>query len=127
LLVSPPWEYEATINLNYLQIPVNAQYKIDLGDMKLLLQAGPYLGYAISGKTKSKSGGIKEEEKIKFGNKNDEMKAFDYGLGFGAGLQFGNIQTSLGYNLGFVNISNINKRNTRNNGLSLTVTYLFIK
>jgi len=121
----PDWKEK--INLNYLQIPINAQYKLDLGGMKLLLQAGPYFGYAISGKYKWEEDGEKGEEKIELGGDKEKhnMKALDLGLGFGAGLQFGNIQAGLGYNLGLVNINHYDLYKTKNNGLVLTVTYLF--
>ena len=39
------------MNLNYIQIPVNAQCKLG----KLFLQAGPYLGFGINGKEKRES------------------------------------------------------------------------
>ena len=129
------------MTLNYLQIPVNAQYKVGLGNMKLLLQAGPYLGFAISGKEKGETtysyGGEKETEKYneKIDFKEDGWKRFDFGLGIGAGLQFGNIQAGLGYNLGLANIADSDddiefssgKTKTNNNGIVLTVTYFFGK
>ena len=126
----------ATFNLNYIQIPVNAQYKVDLSGMKLLLQAGPYLGYAVNGKVKAKVDGKKESEKIEFGD--GGMKRFDFGLGIGAGLQFGNIQAGVGYNIGLANIASTDefyddddfysvKTKTHNNGIVLTVTYFFGK
>jgi len=120
-------ETSVSVNVNYLQIPVNAQYKIALGGMKLLLQAGPYLGYALNAKGIAESEGSKEEEKMKFGSKDDEMRAFDFGLGFGAGLQFGNIQTGLGYNVGLANLINIDNTSMKNSGLAFTITYLFGK
>jgi hypothetical protein len=120
--------YKSTTNVNYLQVPINAQYKLDLGGMKLLLQAGPYLGIALSGKTKSKYDGESESESIKFGSGDeDQMKRGDFGLGFGAGLQFGNIQAGLGYNIGLANIADSDDVKVKNNGLAITVTYLFGK
>lgn len=53
------------------------------------------------------------------------MNRFDFGLGFGAGVQFEDIQVGLGYNLGLANLSNADKITTRNNGLTFTLTYLF--
>ena len=127
------WGESVTMNLNYIQVPVNAQYKLDLGNMKLLLQAGPYLGVGVNGKLKAKVDGKKESEKIEFGK--DGLKRFDFGLGIGAGLQFGNIQAGLGYNLGLANIADSDddiefssgKTKTINNGIVLTVTYFFGK
>jgi opacity protein-like surface antigen len=129
-------ESKSTFNLNYLQVPINAQYKLDLGSMKLLLQAGPYLGYAFGGKIKSEADGTKADDvDIKFGSKEDEMKAFDFGVGVGAGLQFlGNMQVGLGYNVGLMNLANRldeegadDKSATKNNGLAITFTYMFGK
>lgn len=54
---------ETSINLNYLQVPVNAQYKLDLGNAKLFLQAGPYVGCALSGKVIAKADGLKMMKK----------------------------------------------------------------
>ena len=127
-------EYKETISLSYLQIPVNAQYKIDVGSMSLLFQAGPYFGFAVSGKSKEK---IKQDgktekttESIKFGTgkEDDGIKRGDFGLGFGTGLQFDNIQVGLGYNFGLANIVDLgNKVVMRNHGLALTATYFFGK
>ncbi|MDR1864638.1 MAG: PorT family protein [Bacteroidales bacterium] len=129
---------KTVIALNYLQVPINAQYKLDLGGAKLLLQAGPYLGFALSGKYKNWDDEGKKVEpeddelaKIKIGSNKDEddMKAFDFGLGLGAGVQFGNIQAGVGYNLGLVNTAFREEGDTKsfskNNGLAITLTYLF--
>ena len=125
---------DVTMNLNYIQMPVNAQYKLDLGSMKLLFYGGPYLGYGIGGKLKikAKEGTTKVSDsvKIKFGDGNDEDimyidNALDFGMGFGAGLQFGNFQTALGFNVGLASM--FEDFSSKNNGLALTVTYLFGK
>jgi len=92
-----------TWDLNYIQIPINIQYRNKSN--KVYLQAGPYLGYGISGKLKIKavSGGTSESasEKIDFGGKGTtvhDFNAFDFGLGVGSGFRFGNLQTGLGIN-----------------------------
>jgi hypothetical protein len=123
---------KTTLNINYLQVPINAQYKLVLGDnMNLLLQAGPYFGFAVSGKIKTEVSFLGQSEKgnnkIDFGCADGEMRRLDFGLGFGVGLQFANIQVGVGYNLGLANLSNRDKTTTRNNGLALTLTYLFGK
>ena len=124
--------------LYYLQIPVNLQYKLDVGGMKLLLQAGPYLGYAISGKGKfwDRDGKrISDKDlndagitpKLKFGSKETELKPLDFGIGLGAGLQFGNLQIGLGYNFGLVDIHNHADISNKNNSFVATATFLFGK
>jgi len=137
----------STVNLNYLQVPINAQFKFPLGRIDLLIQTGPYLGFAINGKFKywDENGKKMSDEdykeltghevpKISFGNDwgKDTMKSFDFGIGFGAGLQFGNIQAGLGYNIGLRDLTVHKKKDTitqlmslKNKGLALTITYLF--
>lgn len=111
------------LELYYLQIPVNAQYKLDLGKTKLLLQAGPYLGFVAFGQYKFQ---------YDYGNyytnvsESDwDLKRFDFGIGLGAGLQFGKIQAGLGYNIGLANISKDDSM--KNNGWVFTLTYMFGK
>ena len=120
------YKAKVTFNLHYIQVPINLQYKRDF----LLLQAGPYIGYGIGGKLKAEisqgTTSISNSEKIKFGNGDDaDFKALDFGFGLGAGLQFGNLQAVLGYNLGLVKLDP--DVNAKNIGLTLTVTYLFGK
>ena len=117
-----------TVNMNYIQIPVNIQYKNDSGSMIQLYQAGPYLGYGISGKTKGENtiDGKPEKiyEKIKFGTGNDDdLKAFDFGLGVGVGVEIGNFQAGLGYNFGLVPL--IKNGKIKNFGMVFTITCLF--
>ena len=119
--------------LSYFQLPYNIKYTHDLGnDIKLLLQGGLYLGYALSGKLKVEVGGAsgsasateKQEEKLEIGIDEDKnhIRFLDLGLGVGAGLLLmDNIQVNLGYNLGVTNVSFGDK--LRNRGLAFTVTY----
>ena len=109
-----------TYNLNYIQIPINFVFT----NNALFLQAGPYLGFGIGGKKEAKSNSTSVSEKIKFGSGDDaDFRAFDFGLGVGAGLQFGNMQAGLGINYGLVNLRTDVK--VKNIGLNLTLTYLF--
>ena len=119
-----------SINLNYLQIPINGQYKMELSGMNLVLQAGPYIGFAIGGNEKVswKMDGKKDSDKesIEFGSKDGEMKRLDFGLGVGAALELGNIQVGVGYNLGLMNLMNGGDSDNfiKNNGIAITATYL---
>jgi len=135
---------KSTLILNYLQIPINFQFKFPLGGIDLLVQTGPYLGFGINGKYKSwdengkrmSNEDIKkwlgEIPKVSFGNEYGDLKSLDLGIGFGAGLQFGNIQAGLEYNMGVRNLSNVSSLTEvniliKNSGLALTMTYLFGK
>ena len=136
------WEVMATVNINYLQIPINAQYKINLGSSAFLLQAGPYFGFAFGGKTKTEFSlnnipSSKEKTDLVFGNKEDQLSPFDFGLGLGIGLQLNAIQIGLKYHLGLADLYHnermtaylfhIEKLKMNNRGFSITVTYFFSK
>jgi hypothetical protein len=115
---------EAEISPSFLEIPVNALYKFDLGTLKLFLNAGPYLAYGIGGKTKS--GGVSAE--IRYGSgENNDMKRFDFGLNFGAGLDIKNFLISAHYGLGLANMAPITTENTESKikVIEFSVGYLF--
>ena len=117
-----------TINMNYIQIPVNIQYKNDSGNFIQLYQAGPYFGYGIFGKMQGENGinGKPEKisEKIIFGNAHDaDVKSYDFGLGVGAGVEIGNFQAGIGYNFGLVRLNQVAK--SKNFGMVLTISFLF--
>jgi len=126
---------ETSMTTNYLQIPLNFQYKLDLGGMNLFLQAGPYIGYGLSGKFKVDGKDVTKDalgdEKFFGGDKDKNFaKPLDFGLGLGAGLQFDAIQVGIGYNIGLSNIEHgpddsDYKGSTKNNGLAITLTYFF--
>ncbi|MBL0190321.1 MAG: outer membrane beta-barrel protein [Saprospiraceae bacterium] len=39
-------------NINILELPLNLLYKFDVSSVKLFALAGPYVGFALSGKSK---------------------------------------------------------------------------
>lgn len=99
------------VNMSYLKLPVHVGYKVNVTEnTKIVLHAGPYVGYAISGKYKE--GGISidafdDEIASTLGYK---LKRFDFGLGLGVGAEFGQICVGLGYDLGLVNLMDIKNR-----------------
>ncbi|HTN08277.1 porin family protein [Agriterribacter sp.] len=64
-----------TQNISYIELPVNLLFKPELGAGRLLLGAGPYAAYGISGKNKTKTGEAAIELEAKFKNK---VSAADY-------------------------------------------------
>lgn len=122
------YDKDATVNLNYFQLPVLASYRILLkNDMKIHLNAGPYIAYGISGKQKFAG------EKINaFGTDDDEggLRRFDTGLSFGAGIEIHKTYFGLGYDLGLANILDdevweTSEVKTRNRNFFITVGYNF--
>lgn len=94
----------ASTTVNYLTLPINLAYKIDLGLAGTLFPfAGPYAGYALSGTWKESISDL--SDKIKIGSGDDaDLKALDFGLNFGVGYQFSKIMFRLKYDLGLTNL-----------------------
>jgi hypothetical protein len=98
-----------TLSALYLEIPLNASFKADLGGAMLNVFAGPYLAIAVSGKSKaeypSALSSLDSEEDLKFGTDvADDVKRTDFGLNFGAGVQFESIVIRAQYGLGLTNL-----------------------
>ena len=100
------------IRLPYLQIPVHFAYKINLASRtRLVLHAGPYAAYGVGGSH--------------FGSENNQYQPFDFGVGVGAGFEFGRFLTGIGWDMGLLDISNAENRSVRNRNAFLTVGYRF--
>jgi len=111
---------EVTEKVNYLEVPLNLAYKFSVSETSnFFVQAGPYLGYALNGK--AKGGG--ETSDIEFGT--GKMKRLDFGVGFGAGLEFGSIVTSLNYQLGLTNLVDDKTTKMKNKVFQISVAYMF--
>jgi hypothetical protein len=126
------------MTLNYLTLPVNLAYKFDLGmDQKLLVFAGPYVGYGLSTSHNIKSGkakidadkflaeGYGTKDALKFGSKDDQFKPFDFGANIGVGYQFSDIFFKLQYNLGLADIFPDKDETWKNSSIGVTVGYMF--
>lgn len=112
----------------YIEVPVNAVTKIDLGKAKLQLFAGPYLGIGVAGKSIISGGGTTEEETIKFGSDSTAfLKRTDLGINIGTGLEFNNIVTRIQYGQSLINIESTGTsgQELRNNVISFSVGYMF--
>jgi hypothetical protein len=108
--------FKDEFNLMYLELPVNVVFNYK----GFYVGAGPYLGYAISGKYKSKrtltgTSDTNDERDLKIGNKSDDdVKPFDYGVNGMAGYKLENgLSLGLNYGLGLADYQNEGKVNNR--------------
>jgi len=111
------------VTYSYLELPVNVVYEvIDY----LTIGGGPYLGYALGGKTtitdKTNNLEVSQDIKVEEGG----MKRLDYGLNFTAGYEIiDGLTISANYSLGLVNIVDNNSSTTKNNVIGISVTKFF--
>lgn len=127
------WDLKRTINVNYIEIPVNAVYCFGLGPVKISLLAGPYLAFAVSGVSIffNETDNKLTHNKMTFGSgENDFQKAFDFGVNGGAGVNFRGLLISGQYGFGLANIaseSSVKSSNSivKNRVIGISLSYLF--
>jgi len=117
------------LNLSYLQLPIHVGYKLAITETtKINFHAGPYVAYGIDGKWKASASGVSESIDA-FGDEALEealkLKRFDFGLGLGAGVEFGKFGVGLGYDFGLMNICDETGIKVRNMNGYLTLGYKF--
>ena len=114
---------EIKVPISYFEVPMNLVYKHDLGGTKLFVLGGAYIGYGLSAKVKSGD----DEEEIEFGSNDDQLKRIDAGLNFGTGIEFQKIQLGINYELGIIDLENLEEATLKNRVFSISVAYLFRK
>lgn len=125
-------------NVMALEVPINAVLRIPTGDAGAFqINAGPYIGFAISGKNKV-SGSYTNSDNVitrasdrdlNFGSKtSDDLSSIDFGANFGLAYRL-NSGLSIGgnYGLGLSNLvpkdSRSNDDKLRNRVIGITVGY----
>ena len=123
---------EQDVTLNYVEVPILAKYAFGSETFMGFVEAGPSVGFGLNGNVKTSDGQMEEEEDINFGSEEDELKALDIGVAFGAGVGVpvgpGQLFLDVRYQLGLSNISNeegTEATEFKNKGLSAGLGFLF--
>jgi len=96
---------EISISPIYIEVSVIPVYRFNIDAVKISLFAGPYLAWGVGG-YKIVSG--RELKSISFGSgDNHDMKSFDAGLNFGAGVNIKGLLISAQYGIGLANLSTV--------------------
>ena len=108
-----------TLNIQYIDIPLNIAYKLPLSHKKssnFIISAGPYLSLFYNGKktinqndqfissTESHNTVVNKSEELQVGKKDDSYRTFGYGLNGRAGFELGNVTLTGFYSQGFDNL-----------------------
>lgn len=88
-------------NLNYLDLPVLAVFKLG---KSAEIHVGPYVSYLLNANISYSGDVANGDDEID----KDNLKSFDYGLAGGFGLNFGAVQVGARYNYGLVKIADSN-------------------
>lgn len=116
---------DISISPIYIEVPVSAILKFGSDAVGVSIFAGTYFSYGIGG-TKIVAGG--EAKEIAFGSDpGKDIKHFDVGLNFGAGINIKGFLFSAQYGLGLANLSTLTSANSemKNRVLGISFTSLF--
>ncbi|MEJ6982299.1 porin family protein [Pedobacter sp. P351] len=123
-------------NLLYMEAPLNIIAKFKAGSGNFLIGSGPYIGYALSGKSKTDikvdapgtedDFSINSKEDMEFGKEENQINPLDFGVNFISGYELKRgIFATLGFGLGLKNMSNSSLETTKNKIISLSFGYKF--
>ena len=90
---------ELEYTVHYAQVPLNFVLKEDLKVATLFVQAGPYLGYALSGNK-----WIDDVKSALDFNDVDFGERFDFGIGVGAGVEISRFWVGLNFEAGLSDV-----------------------
>ena len=119
--VSPRYQFEDRVRLNYLQMPVTFGYKYQVGNgFTAYLNAGPYVGFGVYGRGRSSvrlvsgdrpAGGLVDGciESDSFDDL--ALKKFDFGITGSIGAEYKQYFVNVGYEYGLTNLAK-DDRNT---------------
>jgi hypothetical protein len=111
----------------YIEIPVNALFCFGSEAFKVFIYAGPYFAFGMGGYKIESGAPLKD---IKWGSKgNDDLKPFDVGLNFGAGINIKGFLISGQYGLGLANLSPVTSDNSeiKNKVIGISISSVFAR
>jgi hypothetical protein len=104
----------------YMEVPFNLELKTLIAHRSyLFIQGGPYGGYAFMGRAyRYGEYGLIDFER-------SGLNHYDYGLGFGGGLELGNLVLSVNWQRGFANLNrNPSGSEIKNNILQFSIAIM---
>ncbi|RLD29144.1 MAG: PorT family protein [Bacteroidetes bacterium] len=114
--------YTGSYNLNYVNVPVMAKFKVAEG---FSLEAGPQVGFLLSAKDKFDGEGGSGDEDVK-----DVTKGIDFGVNLGVGYELeSGLNFGIRYNLGLSELNDFGdlsgNESWKNGVIQLSVGFFF--
>ena len=114
--------FNQKLNFTFLQLPVMGAYRFNMSDrLNMVLKAGPYIAYGLSGKLKEDG----ESWDIYAGDEDiDSAKRLDIGAIIGVDFEINRFVVGVEYEHGFTNLSPT-EAGIKNRAVYVTVGYKF--
>ncbi|MDZ7797010.1 MAG: porin family protein [Candidatus Marinimicrobia bacterium] len=122
-------DFDAVLNIYYLDVPVLAKIKYDLESFEVFGTLGPYLAIGVAGNyrydTEVLAIPVSDTTAIEWGSDINEYKTLDMGLSIGGGIAYEAIEIGISYQLGLLSTSNITTDNyiRKNRVLAISLAY----
>lgn len=118
--------YKFEWNPGYIELPIHVGYRYSVSDeFKIFVDAGPYFGYAVSGKLKANDGSdadlYSDAATAILGGK---YKRFEFGLGGAVGLEYSGVQLRIGYDHALTKMCDMNN-SAKNSNFYFGLAYMF--
>lgn len=114
--------------INYLELPIQLAYSLEVGEGNVVIGAGPYVAYALNAKSTTTFAGQSMTESVDFSGP-DSPKRFDYGIHVSAGYElFSGLGLSVYYAPGLANLNNSNSGTdltVKNTSYGISLSYFF--
>ena len=119
---------------NYLEVPVNLQWGVDLVALRPFLQVSPYVGYSIKSSVQGSKASLTERASEFMRSFTADANRFSYGIGIGGGIEvMRKLQVSAKYVWNFGQVGNAQefidktKNISRNSaaGIEVSVALMF--
>jgi hypothetical protein len=99
------------LKLNYIELPLLFRADFGSGSAQPFVMGGPVIAFKascnVSGSNEEVDVTLECNEFASGGDDEAEFKSVDYGVMFGAGLQFGRVSASVRYDLGLANVIDV--------------------
>lgn len=112
-----------------VDVPVQAQYGLPIGPLKVFAFAGPTLNFSIDQRTKTSVGSsetVVNHHDIDLNNDDKkDLSRFDVKLGVGAGVSYSSLELRVGYDWGMLDLNSLDNVTHHRNQLTAAVVYKF--
>lgn len=122
-------DFDAVLNIYYLDVPLLARIKYDLGSFEIFGVLGPYFAIGVAGNyrfdTELLGVPVGDTTSVEWGSDLNEYKTLDMGLSIGCGVVYKIIELGVGYQLGLISISGYTVDNyvKKNRVLAISLSY----